>query len=109
MAGERSLALLPLFGKFLRRSRGMWGCGNFPFVSWMSGVFPGGVFSIFLWTLIILALVFLAMKLIGPLRSHPTGYRDRNDSFEILKMRYAKGELSLEEYTTMKGILEQSQ
>jgi len=87
----------------------MWGCNYFPYFSWVSRIFPGGIFSILLWGLIILLLVLLAIKLFGTFRSGRAGQnRDRYDSLEILKMRYARGEMSNEEYLKMKDVLLQS-
>lgn len=72
----------------------------------MGGVFPGGVLSLLLWGSIIFALVYLALKLRGSLRSHEAGKnRDTMDSLEILKVRYARGELNREEYAKMKETL----
>ena len=87
----------------------MGGCDYFPFSSWMGGGFAGGIFSIFFWGLIILGLVFLAIKFFGSIKSDKTGqFRDKNDSLEILKIRYAKGEIHQNEYVKMKSVLLQS-
>ncbi len=87
----------------------MGGCYFFPFSSWMGDGFAGGIFSIFFWGLIILGLVFLAIKLLGSIKSNKTGqFRDKNDSLEILKIRYAKGEIHQDEYVKMKSVLLQS-
>jgi len=62
-----------------------------------------------IWVLIILALFYLAMKLFRALNLDRTKQnRDNLDSFEILKMRYARGEISHEDYLTMKETLRQS-
>ena len=87
----------------------MWRYGHFPHFSWMGNFFPGGILSMFIWILIILALVYLAIKLFRALNSEQTKQnRDNFDSFEILKMRYARGEISQEDYLTMKETLRQS-
>jgi len=71
--------------------------------------FPGGIVSILIWVLIFLALVYLGIKLFRALTSEKINQsRDTFDSFEILKMRYARGEISHEEYLTMKETLRQS-
>jgi putative membrane protein len=71
--------------------------------------FPGGIVSMLIWALIILAFVYLAIKLFRALTSEKIKQnRDNFDSFEILKMRYARGEISHEEYLTMKETLRQS-
>lgn len=49
--------------------------------------------------------VGVALYLVSRLFGSKTVNRDRNDSLEILKLRLAKGEISLEEYTTLKNVL----
>ena len=62
-----------------------------------------------IWILIILALVYLGMKLFRAFNLEQTKQnRDNLDSFEILKMRYARGEISHEDYLAMKETLRQS-
>ena len=62
-----------------------------------------------IWVLLILALFYLAMKLFRAFNLEQTKQnRDNLDSFEILKMRYARGEISHEDYLTMKETLRQS-
>ena len=85
----------------------MMGCDYLPFSSWMGGGYAGGIFSLLLWGLIILVLVFLAIKLFGSVKSSKSGpFRDKNDSLEILQMRYANGEINQEQYAKMKSILQ---
>jgi uncharacterized membrane protein len=75
----------------------------------MGGFFPGGILSMLIWVLIIVALVYLTIKLFRGLTSEQTKQnRDSFDSFEILKIRYARGEISHEDYLTMKETLRQS-
>jgi uncharacterized membrane protein len=75
----------------------------------MGSFFPGGIVSMLIWALIILAFVYLAIKLFRALTSEKIKQnRDNFDSFEILKMRYARGEISHEEYLTMKETWRQS-
>ncbi|MBW1980548.1 MAG: SHOCT domain-containing protein [Deltaproteobacteria bacterium] len=86
----------------------MWGCRYFPFFSWGGHFWPGNLFSILLWGMIILAIIYLIGKLAAALRPRRNRLEnDRNDSLSILKIRYARGELSQEEYFRMKEILEQ--
>ena len=87
----------------------MWRYGHFPHYSWMGSFFPGGIVSMLIWVLIILALVYLGIKLFRALSSEKIKQnRDNLDSFEILKMRYARGEISHADYLTMKDTLKQS-
>jgi putative membrane protein len=84
----------------------MWGCNYFPYFSLQGGFYPGGLFSILLWGLLIMLLVFLVLKLIGSKRLNRTGPgKDREDSMDILKVRYAKGEISKDEFFKMQNVL----
>jgi len=60
--------------------------------------FGGGLFMILWWVLIIAAIVVLVRWIIS---SSPRG-ETRPDSLEILKERYARGELSQEQFETMR-------
>jgi uncharacterized membrane protein len=87
----------------------MWRYGHFPHYSWMGSFFSGTIVSMLIWVLIILALVYLGIKLFRALSSEKIKQnRDNLDSFEILKMRYARGEISHADYLTMKDTLKQS-
>ena len=84
----------------------MWGCnyyGNIPFIGFL---FSRGIFSLIFWSLIIFAIIFFK-KTVSKKNEHPKGSitTDRNDSLEILKMRYAKGEINNEEFNKMKQVL----
>jgi len=82
------------------------GCGYFPYFSWSGRFFSGGLLSIILWALIILIVVLLVMGLFRFLRLREAGFkRDREDSLDILKARYARGELNRAQYLKMKGTL----
>ena len=86
----------------------MWHYGRFSHFSLLDNFFHGGIFSMLIWTLIILGFVYLAIKLFGSLKFGPISQdRDRFDSLEILKVRYARGEISQEDYIRMKETLEQ--
>lgn len=86
----------------------MWHYGRFSHFSLLDNFLHGGVISTLIWTLIILGFVFLAIKLIGGLKSGQiSDKRDRFDSLEILKVRYARDEISQEDYIRMKKTLEQ--
>ena len=61
------------------------------------------------WTWSILGFVYLTIKLFGSLKSGQISQeRNRSDSLEILKVRYARGEISQEDYIRMKETLEQA-
>ena len=87
----------------------MWHYGHFPHYSWMGSFFSGGIVSMLIGVLIILALLYLGIKLFRVLNlEQTTQNRDRLDSFEILKIRYARGEISHEDYLMMKETLKES-
>jgi putative membrane protein len=78
----------------------MWGCGVNSFLPW------GGFLSLLIWIVIILALVLVVVKIFKSLNGDSVSRSDRNDSLDILKVRFAKGEITQEEYVKMKKILE---
>lgn len=81
-------------------------CPNF--FGYGSGAgWAGGIFSLLLWVLIILGVVFLAKRIFAPAsqRQKPGG-ASGPDPLGILKERYAKGEISRQEYQEMKADLE---
>ena len=85
----------------------MWRYGHFPHFSWMGSSFPGTIISMLIWIMIVLALVYLTTKVFRALTSEQIGKnRDKTDSIDILKVRYARGEIDQEEYFRMKEVLE---
>jgi putative membrane protein len=73
---------------------------------WLGGAFSGSLFPVLIWGLIILLLVYLGAKLLSVIRdAQGRKNSDRTDSLEILKIRFAKGEIDQEEYARMKKIL----
>ena len=85
----------------------MWGCnfnGNMPFIGYF---FPHGLFSLLLWGVILALVVVLISKIIGK-RSVNLANHDQIDSLELLKLRFAKGEIDKDEFLRMKQILTQS-
>jgi len=86
----------------------MWNCGN-----WGAGL-PFGIGNIFmgfgpfgglLGLLLFIFLIYLIAKLIQSVFSKSNSRSDRQDSLTILKNRFAKGEISQEEYNRMREIL----
>jgi putative membrane protein len=76
----------------------MWNCGTLPwFGGWMSGPSLLGL-------LILAGIGMLLWNALKPGR-HPGPSADKADSLEILKLRLAKGEISIEEYNTLKSII----
>ena len=85
----------------------MWGCnfnGNIPFVGYF---FSHGLFSLLLWGVILALVVVLISKILGK-RSVNVSNHDQIDSLELLKIRFAKGEIDKDEFLRMKQILTQS-
>jgi putative membrane protein len=81
-----------------------WGCNSLSYFSW-----PGGMFSFVIWGLLVLTLLYLGARILSSLtscQSRPS--RDGEDSLEILKLRYARGELTQEDYAKMRHTLVQS-
>ena len=86
----------------------MWGCNYIPFSGggWGGGFFPGGIFPLLLWGLVLFLLVYGVVRLVRTNARGPGGSSmDRDDSMSILKTRYARGELSREEFEKMKQVL----
>ena len=87
----------------------MWSCNYGPWAGgWRGGFFPGQLWSLLLWGLVIVLLVYLVTRISRPrLNTSLNAYRDRDDSLTILKTRLARGEISTEEYAKMKQVLSQ--
>ncbi len=85
----------------------MWGCDYGPMSGgWWGVFFPGSLFPLLLWGLVIVLILFLAIRVFRSQTRGPQGSaQDRFDSEAILKARFAKGEISHEEYVRMKEIL----
>lgn len=88
----------------------MWSCNLGPFGAggWGGGFFPANLLSLLLMGLVVWLIVFLVIRTFrhrAPDRSGSS--RDLADSEEILKTRYAKGEISREEFIKMRQTLTQ--
>lgn len=68
---------------------------------WGSGWF-GGIFMIIFWILIVVGLVFLIKWLIQSINRRQIGDAGGNRALEILKERYARGEMDRNEFERMK-------
>nr|WP_287410230.1 SHOCT domain-containing protein [Pseudodesulfovibrio sp.] len=84
----------------------MWSC-NFGILNgggpgWFMG---GGMFG-FIWMILFaLIAVYLISKLFQAFTSRQGGRPDRDDSLNIIKEKFAKGELTADEYQRMKEVL----
>jgi len=62
----------------------------------------GWIFMLFFWGLVIVALIFLIRWLAGLGRSRPLSQKPPDSALEILRQRYAKGEIDKEEFEQTK-------
>ncbi|CAB1056637.1 hypothetical protein D1BOALGB6SA_1374 [Olavius sp. associated proteobacterium Delta 1] len=100
---------LPLFAMLLpwnqalaqQRSNSGWGMGPGMMGNWGMGWF-GMIFMMLFWVLAIVALVFLIKRLIQTTSSGKPTEQRRSSSVEILKERYARGEISKAVFESMK-------
>ena len=67
------------------------------------GWFGGGIFMLFFWIAVIIGGFFLVRLLMN--QSHTAARTTENTALEILKQRYARGEISHEEFEKMKANL----
>ncbi len=86
----------------------MWNCGNwgvglpFGLGKYFVGLSPfGGILGL----LLLLLILYVAIKLVLSFLPRANADVDKNDSLEILKNRFAKGEISPEEYQRMRELL----
>ncbi len=77
----------------------MWGLGYGSWGTWMGWLGP--VLMLAVWALIITGGVFLIRFLVR----QGQGYHREDSALEILKRRYARGEISKEEYEAKRGDL----
>ena len=89
----------------------MWGCDYIPFLngnSWNGGLFPGSIFYLLVWGVVVFLFVYAAVRIFKVIKPDKSvRNRDRTDSLAILKVRFAKGEISSEEFSKMRKILSQ--
>lgn len=84
----------------------MWSC-NYGFWNGAgTGMFMGGGIFGFIWTmLLILGALYLGTKLFQAFTSRRGGRADRDDSLNIIKEKFARGEITADEYERMKEVL----
>jgi len=78
----------------------MMGNCDFSSLHWWGGGWMGNT----AWILLVLAAAFTAWFLFGRGKAGSPA-ADRADSLEILKVRLARGEITIEEYNTLKSVL----
>lgn len=80
---------------------GGWGMGPGMMGGWGTGGF-GGILMVVFWILILVGLIFLIRWLIQSTGRDKTTGSGGNRALEILKERYAKGEIDKEEFESKK-------
>ncbi len=65
---------------------------------WMNGFWGGGFMMIFWWGLLILGIIALVKWIAG----QNTSNKNEDSPLEILKRRYARGEINKEEFESLK-------
>jgi putative membrane protein len=88
-----------------RGDYGGWGMGPGMMGGWGMGGF-GMIFMLVFWVLVIVGLVFLIKWLIQTTSSGKADGRTGPKAIDILKERYARGEISKEEFETIKQDLQ---
>ena len=69
---------------------------------WGFGGWFGSVFMLLFWVLVIIGLIFLIKWLVQTTRKGPGTLHDGSRALEILKERYARGEINKEEFEEKK-------
>lgn len=100
---------LPLFAMLLpwnqalaqQRSNSGWGMGPGMMGNWGMGWF-GMIFMMIFWVLVIVGLVLLIKWLIQTTSSGKTAQQTDSRAVEILKERYARGEIDKAQFESMK-------
>lgn len=78
----------------------MWNCD----IGYITS-FGGGVVGVIICGLIIVAILALLYRISRTNNSNASKNLDKKDSLEIIKARYAKGEINVQEYQRMKDVL----
>jgi len=99
------LVLIALLPQSALAQGGYWGMGPGMMGSWGMGWF-GGVFIILFWILVIVALVFFIRWLVRTTGNGQKQGLSRSRALEILKERYARGEINTQEFDEKRRLLE---
>ncbi len=91
----------PALAQYGNRQGWGWQMGPGMMGGWGGGWF-GGIFMIVFWILILVGLVFFIKWLVQSTNRGHTGAAGGNRALEILKERYARGEINKTEFETMK-------
>lgn len=99
------MSLLTLVPDLALAQGGYWGMGPGMMGGWGMGWF-GGIFMMLFWVLIIIALVFFIRWLVRTGDSKSDKGIGQSRALEILKERYARGEIDTEEFEQRRRLLE---
>ena len=88
-----------------RGDYGCWGMGPGMMGGWGMGWF-GMIFMIVFWILLVVGLVFLIKWLIQTTKGEKDVVRSSSKAIDILKERYARGEINSEEFERIKSDLQ---
>lgn len=83
----------------------MWNCNvGFPFAhgGWLLG---HGPFALLLHLMLVVVVVYVLIRIGQAIFTRGAVNKDSSDSLEILRVRFARGEISAEEYQRMREIL----
>lgn len=83
---------------------GGWGTGSGMMAGWGGAGF-GGIFMLFFWALIIVGVIFLVRWLVHSGSGTADGRPGKSAPIDILKERYARGEINREEFEERKRTL----
>ena len=84
----------------------MLGCYNFSGIPWINNIFHGSFFNVIIWGLFFSIVIYFTIKAVSATKTKADySDRDRQDSLEILKIRFAKGEVNKDEFLKMKNVL----
>jgi len=72
---------------------------------WSNWPMGGGLFGLLLTILLLAGLIYVFALILQNFRPRPSSRTDRDDSLAILRARFARGEISSEEYERMKDFL----
>ena len=84
----------------------MMGCDYFTNMPLIGFLFSRGILPLIFLSLIIFTIIFIIRTISrNNDRQHDSVASDRSDSLDILKVRYAKGEIDSEDFNKMKQVI----